>query len=117
MVLEKTLHLVSIMIRGMVDEENDTLNIVSSRVCNEITKVTAKLDVSPSGKCVPYNAFARPEQGDKAVYAFGVTKRFNVSRLSSPRPASLDFWEEFSPFLVLEANEDFFLNSAGAMRL
>lgn len=101
----------------MVDKENDSLDLVSSRICDETTQMTAKLDVSSSRKRVPHDAFSRPEQSDKAVHALGVTKRGYISRVSFFCPATFNFGKEFGPLLVLETDKNFFLKRAGAMRL
>jgi len=101
----------------VVDEENDALDFVPSSVCDEVAQVSSKFYVSSSWKCVPDDALLGPEQCDKAVHALGVTKRGYVSRVSLFGPAAFNFWEEFSPLLVLETDENFFLKRAGAMRL
>lgn len=114
---EKTLDLGGLVIRGVVEKEDDAFECVASCIRGKIAQMLAELDVAPSRKRVPHDAFAWPEQGDEAVHALGVTQRFDVARLSSSRPASFDFWGEFGPFLVLDPNEDLFFKSAGAMRL
>lgn len=74
-----------------------------------MVQMLAELDVAPPGKSVPHDAPARPEEGDEAVHTLCVAKRFDVALLSTSCPAALDFAEEFSPFLVLESEENFFL--------
>ena len=91
------------MIRRPVDVENDALEFVSSRIREEIAQVFAKLDVASSSKRIPHDAFTWPEEGNEAVYALGVTKRSDVTGLSSSRPTSLNFAEELGPFFVLKS--------------
>ena len=101
MLLEKAPNFRRIVVGGMINEQDDALDSVPSRVRDEIAQVLAKLNVSPSGKGVPDNALARPEQGDETVHSLGVSKRSDILRFSSGNPARLDFWKEFSPLLVL----------------
>jgi len=117
MLLEKAPNFRRIVVRGVINEQDDALDRVPSRVRDEIAEVLAKLDVSSSRKGVPDNALMRPEEGNKTVYSLGVSKRSDIPRFSSGDPARFDFWKEFSPLLVLKSDEDLFLKRAGAMRL
>ena len=105
------------MIFRVVDKKNDSFYVVPFCVCDEITQVLTKFDVSASFERVPDDMFLWPKKSNETVYSFGVSKCFDMANLSFFRPAPFDFWKKFCPFLVLESDENFFLRSAGAIFL
>lgn len=61
MLFEKQHYLWGFMVRRMVDEQNDTSDVVSQRICDEITQMLSKFYVSPSLESIPNDVFMWPK--------------------------------------------------------
>lgn len=117
MFVEELLDFWRLMIRSVINEKNNTFDVMSRRVRDKIAQVLAKLYVSSSSKQVPNDTFVWPEDGDKAIYSCVVAERWNVDDASFFCPTGFCFAEKFNPFFILKCEEDSFFKSAGAMRL
>ena len=117
MILEKSHDLISSVIGCVVNKENDALDSLSFCISNKVAEMPPKLDIPAALKRIPHYALVRPEECNKAIHPFGVTKCCDKTCCAFFSPAALDFRQKFCPFLVLESYENFFLKRAGAMRL
>jgi len=115
--LEVPLDLGCLVVGCPVHEEDEPLEIVPFGVGHEVGEVSPELDVPSSGKGVPHDFLAGPEEGDEAVHPLGVSQGGNIESVAPAGPAAFDPGEELDPFLVLEGDGDPFFSRAPATRL
>lgn len=114
MFLEEFLDTGCVVVGCRVQEQDDSPCAVPPRVRGEIAQMPTELHVCAMGERVPHDALSWPEKGDEAVYSLGIAERGDIDDSPPFRPASLDFWKEIDPLLVLEADEDVFFERAAA---
>lgn len=73
--LHEPLHCRRLVVRRVIDEEDDFLQPAAFCVCDEAREVLAELDVAPALEAVPDYVPARPEERDEAVDALRVPER------------------------------------------
>ena len=105
------------VVRRPVDKENYFLDFVPLGIVNQMRKMSAKFNISPSIKAIPYDFLFRPKHRDKTINSFRIAWRGNLYFFSLRCPHSLCFSKEFYPLFVLKCEEDLFFKRTGAIFL